>query len=347
VTVGFHLDYQRSDECFATLQVARVAEHCGHDVQLLPASKAGPVQAYWDQRVLRNYKHDYPTWLRGLSHVVFCNVPPVEVVLAAQSQGTRTVLVCQWADLEEAQLPALEEFDSVICPAKCVYRHLSRHERVITTSLTAVPWDAGAPLTSNAHPVDPRRVGVLWYLDGSQPLVQDLSFVDVVGELLKLPFVYMTVLHTGRLSEHGLARVRALQQAADGRLELVRNASWEKMLLTIAAHDLMLWPSAVENFGLPGLMAATVGTPSLAYDHPVVGEVIRDGVNGILVPCDLAYNWLGVPGAVAASNEAFLAEAIRLVSDPSRLERLRTTVHHRLARRRQSFNTAISGLFNR
>lgn len=340
--VGMLLDYRRSDAAFAAVRLAHQVEALGGEVVILPVGKPGQVHPRWDHRVVRSHDGDYVTWIKSFSHVVFFSpVPPPEMVLAAKAQGVRTVFVCSWTRLEEPDLVALREFDKVICPARAVARHLKSQG---VKNVTSLPWDAGAPFTRSTHATDPERLGLLWYLDGDQPAVQNAGFADLVRSLLDVPGVYVTVLYGGGLSGLGLGQLRDLNQAADGRVELVRNAPWEKQFLLAAAHDLVLWPSEAEDFGLPGLVALTAGTPCVAYDHPVTAELVKDGVHGVLVSCELQFNWFQVPFAVPDHNR-FRREVLGLLEDVAFLGDLRCTSHHKLEQRRVAFVDGISTLF--
>lgn len=345
MTVGFHLNYQRTDECFTALQLARALEQLGHDVSILPAGKAGVVDAHWDGRVLRGGKKDYLSWLSGLSHVVFAEAPPPEMVLSAQSGNVRSVLLLQWNTLTERDIQSAVRFDKVIAPSRSVYKHLRAFPAFDGVDVSCVPWDVVSPFTRSDHVVDPTRIGIAWDLNGSQAFVQDSSSLGTLRELLKLPYVYATVLHEGRLLRQHQEALAQLHQAAEGRLELLKSPSWERRMLTLAAHDFTIWPSLSENAGLVGLMSLTVGTPVVAYDHPVCGEVVRDSVNGILVPCELEYNWFCVPSAVP-NEPAFLEQAMRLACSPSLVTHLRGRAHHKLDKRRRVFQDQICTIFD-
>lgn len=344
MAVGLHLDYARSDECHLALQLVRAIEHLGHEISILPTAIRPPaVHPYWDTRLLRNYKHDFVDWCRGHSHIVFNMPPPLPYLDAVKQSGAKSVYLCLWNYIGETDAGVIPNFDLVICPAKVVYRHMK--EAKLAANCKVLPWDSGAPITCSGHQVDPSRLGLFWSLDGSQPLTQDMGFGHVIESLLKLPFVYVTAAYTSRISDAGMNMLKHLVQVSDGRMELLRNAPYEKLLLTMASHDLTLWPSLIEDAGLVGLMSTAVGTPCIAYDHPVIAEVIKDGFNGNLVPCELDFNFFGVP-QVVANYETYLNAVIKLLNNPEHIQALRTSVHYKLNSRRLIFNDGISALFN-
>lgn len=69
----------------------------------------------------------------------------------------------------------------------------------------------------------------------------------------------------------------------------------------LAGLDLLLHPGGAEGLGTAVVEAMALGVPCLAFAEGGLGEVIADGVNGVLVP--------------PADTAAFSREAARLVSD--------------------------------
>jgi glycosyltransferase involved in cell wall biosynthesis len=57
-------------------------------------------------------------------------------------------------------------------------------------------------------------------------------------------------------------------------------------LLLYGYSDIVLWPAEIEGFGLVGIESIYMGTPVVAYDIPPMSNIITNGVNGMLVPCD-------------------------------------------------------------
>jgi glycosyltransferase involved in cell wall biosynthesis len=83
----------------------------------------------------------------------------------------------------------------------------------------------------------------------------------------------------------------------------------ERVVELFRAADATILSSSWENFPHTVVEALAVGTPVLAMEAGGVAEVVRDGVNGLLVP--------------AGDTEA-LAEAVRrYFADPALRERLR------------------------
>src|SRR5207244_3422815 len=103
------------------------------------------------------------------------------------------------------------------------------------------------------------------------------------------------------------SRVREL--GIDGRVRFLGPQPRERVVELFHAADATILSSSWENFPHTVVEALAVGTPVLAMEAGGVGEVVRDGINGLLVP----------PGDTAALGEAVR----RFFSDGDLREQLR------------------------
>ncbi len=119
-------------------------------------------------------------------------------------------------------------------------------------------------------------------------------------------------------------RMNYLERAAkeDPRIELViDDMPTEEHLRLFAGCDVCLGPSRWEGLGLFLYEAVAFGMPQITNDSPPMNEVVRDGVNGILVP-DLQDEEApsGIPSM--KPDVAALTAAIERMGDPAERERL-------------------------
>ena len=345
MVVGFHVDYNRSDELFAAFRLAKHLESMGVSVQFLPADRASRVDDYWDTKVLKNYRGSYSDWLDSLQHLVMTAVPPTQIMEDIKDSDVFASLLCFWTNLSEVTIEQIKKFNRIICPSKTVYRHLRDTKRLISfKNLLCVQWDYGGALIRNDRTHNTDRVGLYLNMDGSQPFYQAIQTINLIERIMTIPNVYLSVAYTSRIPENSLAELRRIAADAKGRIELFKNMSLERAVLTAAAHDLTIWPNIVESANLPGLISLTAGTPCLAFDHPVIGDVIKDRVNGVLVPCELDFDWFGVP-EVVFDGETFFQQARQLITDHDLLAGLSEQAHYKLIKRRESFENSINSLF--
>lgn len=110
--------------------------------------------------------------------------------------------------------------------------------------------------------------------------------------------------------ERGALERRAGELGLSGRVRFLGPQPRERVLELLAAADAALLSSVWENFPHTLVEALRVGTPVVATAVGGVGEVVRDGENGLLVPA-------GDPAALAAAIE-------RLAEDEELRARLRS-----------------------
>src|SRR5262249_17200266 len=102
---------------------------------------------------------------------------------------------------------------------------------------------------------------------------------------------------------------RARELGIDDRVEFLGAQPRQRVVELFRSADATTLSSSWENFPHTVVEALAVGTPVLAMEAGGVGEVVRDGVNGLLVP---------------AGDAAALAAAVRrYFSDDGLRERLR------------------------
>ena len=110
--------------------------------------------------------------------------------------------------------------------------------------------------------------------------------------------------------DRGPLESRARELGLGARVRFLGPQPRERVVELFRAADATILSSTWENFPHTVVEAFAVGTPVLAMEAGGVAEVVRDGVNGLLVP---------------AGDTAALGEAVRrFFSDAGLRERLRT-----------------------
>jgi glycosyltransferase involved in cell wall biosynthesis len=116
-------------------------------------------------------------------------------------------------------------------------------------------------------------------------------------------------------NEAYLQRLHALAGELDVSAHVSFLGEREDVPAIMAAADLLLMPSWQEPFGRALIEAMAVGTPVVATDVGGTGEIVTDGVDGMLLPPDDPERW------------ATTAHA--LLGDPERLQQLGAAGHAR------------------
>jgi glycogen synthase len=121
-------------------------------------------------------------------------------------------------------------------------------------------------------------IGQLTPRKGSDLLVAAMP--AVVREYPSASFVFVT--------HNPAQRAQLQQQAAElgvaANLHFMGTISEEQKLALLRASSVLPLPTRYEGFGLPILEAMASDLPVVSTDIPVVNELIRDGVDGLLVP---------------------------------------------------------------
>jgi glycosyltransferase involved in cell wall biosynthesis len=119
----------------------------------------------------------------------------------------------------------------------------------------------------------------------------------------------VSFLVAGEGPEQEALQTRARQLGIEDRVRFLGAQPRERVVELFRAADATILSSSWENFPHTVVEALAVGTPVLAMEAGGVAEVVRDGVNGLLVP---------------AGDTAALANAVRrYFADAALRERLR------------------------
>jgi glycosyltransferase involved in cell wall biosynthesis len=211
---------------------------------------------------------------------------------------------------------ALRRADAVIVPSHGQARRLQRivppdRLHVIYHGIDAAAFTRGA---DNARPHVRRRYGVA---DG-EPVVAVFGRLEPVkghADLLEAARHMLQVrpdLHFWIVGEGSLAQALQQQAQALGIAGAVRFLGYQgEVAPLMAASDLIVLPSHHESFGIVLIEAMSLGKPVIASATGGIPEVVRDGVQGLLVapgrPLELSTRALALladPAQAAALGEA-------------------------------------------
>jgi glycosyltransferase involved in cell wall biosynthesis len=202
------------------------------------------------------------------------------------------------AALRAARTRALRTARTIVVPSRYLASIASgwglRNERL---HVVPNPAPASRPIQSTT----PRR-GLVF----AGRLTRQKAVHVVLDALARLPGVSLTVIGDGpdreRLERH------ARHVKLNGRVHFAGVLPRERVLDALARAEAAVLPSDWENFPHAAVEALAMGTPVIATDVGGVGEIVVDGVNGLLVP----------PG----SPQAFATAIDRLLGSPELRERL-------------------------
>lgn len=337
--VGFSLDWSKNDATQMVLHVAQVALDIGCDIEFYPRERPATVHPFWDRFVLREKRGRFDEWLTtgGLDHLIYTHVPLAKELKQVKDNHIKVSLIVLWDSLEEGHLDDLMLFDFIICPGKSSLKLLSH--RTGLPNLLIIPWDTGVPITFEPRPVSADRIGIIWPLEWQQVKRQEDKFILVAEQLLEFcPNVWITITYSSNIPSNFLRDLRRMVIYGNGRAEVMHSMSLDKQELLFGYHDLTLWPSLIESAALVGLTSLAMGTPVIAFDHPVAADAIKDGRNGVLVPCEIEP--IGIGGAKVKPDYSLFGRKItEVVNDIKLLEHLRQNSVVGLRERREVFTS--------
>jgi hypothetical protein len=338
--IAIRLDYCCSAETIAVLQLVSPLEKAGQDVKIFSTtSRFNRVHPDWDQ-LLSKESLDSALCTGDVTHVVY---PRLEVpTLDDVHEKAKRVFICQWSRYDPHVAGDIaNRTDVVLCPSRPVFRYMES----VKATICYTPWSIVSPPIRNDRR-DVGKLGFLWYISDEQSGCGTLPFIVCLREILKAcPDVYGTVVCLCQPVEELVLSLRQLQYDTDGQLEVLFAPNYEKLLLLWASHDLAVYTGATDDFGLFGLLTSTCGVPCVAPDHPSIGEIVKDGVHGVLAPCDLAYNNLMNAPEAIEEPDVIKRHVLSLIKYPERLHKLGRSAQLGLLSRRRSFEEAITTLF--
>ena len=181
-------------------------------------------------------------------------------------------------------------------------RYAAAHRWLPEDRIDVVAHGVSQRFLADAPAADARRgEGLLFcgswdHAKGVAYLVEAMTRLDAAGTPLPL-----TVLGPGLPA----AQVRdQFPAAVRDRVRIIARVPEDEVIAMYRAHDLLVWPSTYEGFGLVVIEAMSQGLPVVATPAGCVPSVLRHGVNGIVV---------------APRDGAAMADAVgALMADPAR-----------------------------
>jgi phosphatidylinositol alpha-mannosyltransferase len=100
----------------------------------------------------------------------------------------------------------------------------------------------------------------------------------------------------------------AFSETVRGLVRVIDRAPEEEVIRAFRTHDVLLWPSTYEGFGLVLIEAMAQRMAVVATDAGCASSLVHDRVNGVVIP--------------PRDSGALAAAAARLIADPAERRRL-------------------------
>lgn len=220
--------------------------------------------------------------------------------------GTLTGLADSRAKLERKD-QELQLADLVVVPSEFVRSTLVENGAT-AAPIAVVPFGSPQPLTETPKPrsAGPLRVLYVGSLGQRKGLSYALDAVDSMGSQICLTLI-------GKVTSQ---QCRPLMEALE-RHHWIKSLPHPQVLDQMRQHDVLLFPTLFDGFGLVITEALSQGLPVITTINSGAPECIRDGVEGFIVPI---------------RNSQAIAERLQqLADDRDQLAAMREACLHRAA----------------
>jgi 1,2-diacylglycerol 3-alpha-glucosyltransferase len=331
VRIGIVTKWFNRGQAFVSRYVRDALDELGHETFILarPTKAKGPMAAHvdrrgvWDQPGVTEASdwevpyEEYARWIEdhSIDVVHWDNCYQHDEIRRLRESGVKTVgrFVWEMFSPEDAE-PADAAYDVLYSMTRC---EQARYAELGVES-PFVQWGIHRELLD--VPVERADDGLVrFYFPGAllgprkphREVVE--AFSAARGDNLRLIFKAQLERRMNYLT--GAA-------GADPRIDLVvEDMPTPEHLRLFASCDVCLGPSRWEGLGLFLYEAAAFGMPQITNDSPPMNEVVRDGVNGILVGDEQDGTAdSGIPSMRPDVGE--LSAAIERLADPAERERL-------------------------
>lgn len=303
MNLGIYAPYDRGEVTTAAMQVAELALALAFDVRWLsPAPVVRGIHPYWDQRVVgyRKPKQLYQ-WAYGCQYPLWFE-PHEQHLKQARlvNERRRHTLVPMWHRISQAVAYQVCLYDKVIASSinarKQIVDHLYCEDS--TSDVYCCLWDSGLNPVRKPRVTKSGNCRILVPLDSFTLDHRGPFVLRCLRQLLaNYRLVEFTLLCDKSWSRQLRHELRELQTAYAPRLTVLSHVAQLDRLAFYHNHDWTFIPSIRSNTGLQALQSMACGTPVIAYDINPFSEIICNGQTGLLIECDLSFNWLQAPVA--------------------------------------------------
>lgn len=245
--------------------------------------------------------YDLPIGYWGVAQKIFAEEAVREPEWAATLTGMRDSAAKLAAKDEELRLA------SRVVVASSFTRETLKAAK-FEAAVDVIPYGAPASLPVALRKSSGQKLRVLFVggLGQRKGLSYLLKAVALLGEGAELTLL-------GRKAAEGCAPL----EAAVRKHRWLPTVPHHAVLQEMAQHDVLVFPSLFEGFGLVLLEAMAQGTPVIATPHTAAPDLIEDGIDGFIVPI--------------RSAEALAEKLETLTSDRARLAAMQQSAQRKAA----------------
>jgi glycosyltransferase involved in cell wall biosynthesis len=266
----------------------------------------GPIQKgvdyYWDQRVANSKGSNAYKWAAGCTHIAwFSEDKALHEKAFLVSPGASHWYIPMWHRTHKSAHVLPQEGFRLVCPSKqakdTILSKMNDRGDKFDREITWCLWDSGLDAV-NTSDDDGSYISI--YVPIRSHVMDETGelVLRAVFDLLNLfPDVQFTLEFGKSWSKSSRSLLRSLKEKHGERICTRNRLSPLTHVRRMHEHDWTWLPSTRVNTGIVAQRSLACGTPVIVYDISPFSEFITDGVNGVLVECDIYSNEVGAPVA--------------------------------------------------
>ena len=336
--IGICTRYYDHEATEAARAIAAWGERAGHDMTIL-ATRKRPRWAESAVPCVTAAEQLFSEWAATCDAIIWTHIPHVEQTLWTREQGKHALLFALWSEWFPGEEEIMRPASALLCPTQAAATMARRLKlpAVFTGFQSFMPPVQRGP--------DPPGSRILFAMHGRWLYRTEMTALDALARALeRCPQATATVLYNaGTLAGYARRRLLFFCKRLGGRLQLRRAVGPTAFADLLLSHDLLYWPTHMENTCYLGLLAGLLGVLPVVFDLPPVSEMFSDA-NAVLIPTRVGRNHAGVP--LADPNYHRVADVIiSAVEDRVGLLRRRREGLRIAKDRRMLFEQSLNDLF--
>lgn len=331
--IAIFAPYDRSEITLAAVRLAEVAQALGIEpiycVEGIPEQGIHPV---WDHKILAT-KAKSALWgkcAKASCCVWFQPHHLAKDIIGLVKEDMRHVFVPSWHRTKGTDLDWLFETSMVCCPNQAYYDLLLAcrfgERKIDDKILTWARWDSGVTFLPRDGRLGERLKLLLLADHHAVDLCPSVVLSTVDGLLSDVEDCEVTVLSLKSWCKNDRKEWGKLSLEHPERLSLSFVRSHIEQRELYRAHDWFLSISPRADFALHAASAQAAGLPVIAWAVAPFNEYIVSGLNGLLVPCEIATDRNLAPTAIPAVS-AFLRSCTTAFGSSMLFHELQQGIH--------------------
>lgn len=317
--------YRKSDSTLTAIGIHDLYSSLGNKVEIYAYSwRAKHVNTFLDNKIK---KAIFDTLINN-TKIIIWTVPVDSIYIEeAKQENIKNIFYTSWEDLEPYYENVLFRFNKVIVPTPL--QALKFKEKFKLKNITVIPYYCHLPITHQPQLHIKNHIKLCLPLYGIHLKRIDTSIITIlINLLIRADNVSVSFIYDNGLTSYTSRLIKKYKARFGDRINIYKKLDWDEQLLTIAEHDLVIYPAKFDGFCTLINSSLKLGVPVVTWNVSPMNEFIHNNENGILIDCGKEENWLGLEKSLP--NYGKLEETlINIIRNPDELCYLKHNIHIR------------------